>query len=183
MSVSVTGTISDVSYDAKGLPKVTITVNERNTFLTAYDDLSDTKLSIDFAKYRSKRSNDANAYAWVLCGKIAEKVEISPREVYRDAILQVGVYRDFHNFDEKEAKSFRHAWELLGIGWLTEQVDYDADGEHVVIRAYYGSSTYNTKQMSRLIEWLVTDAQTLDIETKTPDEINNMLSLWETQRQ
>jgi hypothetical protein len=46
---------------------------------------------------------------------------------------------------------------------------------------YYGSSSYNTKQMSRLINNIVQECQILGIETKTPDEIANMLNLWESE--
>lgn len=183
MSLNVTGTISDVSYDARGLPKVTITVNERDDFLAAYTELADRKLSVDLKKYRAKRSNDANAYCWVLCQKIAEKIQGTAMGVYRKAIREVGIWRDFHNFDLATANTFRHAWEMLGIGWMTEQVDFEPDGDHVCIRAYYGSSTYNTQQMTRLIDHLVSDAKDLGIQTETPEEINNMLSLWETQKQ
>ena len=43
---------------------------------------------------------------------------------------------------------------------------------------YYGSSTYNTEQMSRLINLVVEDCKAQGVETMTPDEINRMLSLW-----
>jgi hypothetical protein len=36
---------------------------------------------------------------------------------------------------------------------------------------YYGSSTYNTAQMSLLIDHLVQDAKALGIETMTPQEL------------
>jgi hypothetical protein len=47
-----------------------------------------------------------------------------------------------------------------------------------VIRAYYGSSTYNTKQMSRLIDAIVEDCKEMDIETLTPRELDAMKSRW-----
>ena len=119
----------------------------------------------------------------MLCEKIAEKIKGTAMGVYRKAIREVGIWRDFHNFGPATANTFRHAWEMLGIGWMTEQVDFEPDGDHVCIRAYYGSSTYNTQQMTRLIEHLVGDAKDLGIQTETPEEINNMLSLWETQKQ
>lgn len=44
--------------------------------------------------------------------------------------------------------------------------------------AYYGSSSYNTSEMSRLIELIVQECNQLDIETKTDTEINSMLENW-----
>jgi hypothetical protein len=124
------------------------------------------------------RSLDANAYMWVLCEKIAKAVGNTKEDVYRDAIRDVGVWRDFHLLED-EAKSMRAAWERLGIGWPTEQVDYDADGERVVIRAYYGSSVYSRKQLSRVIDNLIQDAKAVGIETMPPAQLESMMREWE----
>lgn len=65
-----------------------------------------------------------------------------------------------------------------GLGWQTDTIPSKLEGcTNVVL--YYGSSTYDTEQMSRLIDIVVQDCKALGIETKTPDEIANMLSLWE----
>ena len=47
------------------------------------------------------------------------------------------------------------------------------------IVVYYGSSTYDTKQMSALIDSLVQEAQALGIETLPPAEIARLNSQWE----
>ena len=125
------------------------------------------------------RSLDANSYLWVLCDKIAKAVDSTKEEIYRNAIRDVGVFRDFHMMDIKEAQSMRTAWEMIGTGWVTEQVDFEQDGEHVVIRAYYGSSRYNRKQFSRLLDSIIQDAKAVGVETMPPDELNAMMSQWE----
>lgn len=43
---------------------------------------------------------------------------------------------------------------------------------------YYGSSTYDTAQMSRLINIIVEECKAQGIETRTPDEISKLVSLW-----
>lgn len=67
---------------------------------------------------------------------------------------------------------------MLGTGWITEQVDFSQNGKFVTIRCYYGSSQYNTKQMSRLIDNLVQDCISLGIPTETPEQIEKIKSLW-----
>ncbi|MFQ8836333.1 MAG: hypothetical protein ACLR8L_00235 [Oscillospiraceae bacterium] len=47
-----------------------------------------------------------------------------------------------------------------------------------MIRAYYGSSRYNAKQMGRIIDLVVEDAKDLGIETLTPDELARMNLEW-----
>jgi len=127
---------------------------------------------------KKRRSKDANAYCWVLCQAISEKVfGMTKEDVYLRSIQRVGIYKDF-TLTLDEAKTFEAAWQRLGIGWPTETVDFDADGNRFVVRAYYGSSTYNTKQMSRLIDDLVQDAKALDIETMSEREQSLLLEEW-----
>jgi hypothetical protein len=72
-------------------------------------------------------------------------------------------------------------WRHNGLGWQTDIVPSKLKGCTNVI-LYYGSSTYNTEQMSRLINLIVEDCKIQGIETRTPEEIANMLSLWESER-
>ena len=64
------------------------------------------------------------------------------------------------------------------IDWLTERFPSKIDGCVNVI-LYYGSSTYDTAQMSRLIELIIQDCKALDIETATPAELSLLLERWD----
>ena len=128
---------------------------------------------------KKTRSTEANAYMWALCAEIAEATRMDKDDVYRNAIRRSGIYRDFPPLDPGSASTLRTAWEKLGTGWITEQVDYGMDGETVIIRCYYGSSTYNTKQMSRLIDDLAQDARDLGLETYEDEKIRTMMEEYE----
>ena len=53
------------------------------------------------------------------------------------------------------------------------------NGKEVVFyRIYRGSSTYDSKEMSLLIEGTVSDAKDLGIETIPPDELERMMLMW-----
>lgn len=119
-----------------------------------------------------------NAYLWVLLDKLAAALGQTKEELYRGFIREIGVFRDFHLAPE-EAATFEVAWSRLGTGWVTEQVDYTRDGEQVVIRAYYGSSQYNTKQMTRLIRSVAEECKAQGIETMTPEELAGLMDRWE----
>lgn len=175
----LTGRIAGVSFSyLTGKPMVTLELNEKQSALDMVDALSGAeKLSLKVDRYRKRRSLDANRYFWKLLGDIAAELMRDKDELYLDYIKKHGIFKDFV-LTEDEAKTFRTAWSMLGTGWQTEQVDYAADGERLVIRAYYGSSKYNTKQMSRLIEAVVEDAKSLGIETKPEEEIASLLSSW-----
>ena len=184
----LSGTIKDLSPDIKsGKMVLSLVINERQSAMNLYDELHEAeKLSVNIDKYREKRSLNANKYMWKLCGDLAEvlsdeKVKYTKEDIYRDAIKEIGVWYDDEVEPEKVAWR-RKAWEMIGTGWITERVDFTPDGEKEIIRFYYGSSQYNTKQMSRLIDNIVQDCEAVGIDTKTPNEIANMLSLWETDR-
>lgn len=143
--------------------------------------MKDRPYDAEIREHREKRSLDANSYCWVLLDKLAQETGIEKEDIYRQTIRKFGPHKDF-TLTEDEAKTFRVAWENLGIGWPTEQVDFAPDGDRVVIRAYYGSSTYNTKQMSRLIDSIVQDCQAVGIETLPPDKLAGMMEEWRSEK-
>lgn len=161
-------------YDADGY-WVAVKCERAKTLVESLDHSK--TYDVEFKRHRKKRSLDANAYAWVLLDKLAAALSQKKEDLYVEYIKYVGVFKDF-SLTEEEAKTFRTAWSMLGTGWPTEQVDYTPDGDRVLIRAYYGSSTYNTKQMTRLIDAIVEDCKELDIETLTPQELDAMKSKW-----
>lgn len=136
------------------------------------------KLDISIKKWHQKRSLNANAYMWVLCGKLAEKLNIGKEDVYRRHIQEVGVYRIIE-LNTEISKTVFTAWQKLGVGWFVEECT-ECNGI-VTAFLYYGSSTYNTAQMSRLIDSIVEECEIQGIQTATPDELAKMKSLWEAE--
>lgn len=52
------------------------------------------------------------------------------------------------------------------------------DQAGIQLQCYFGSSTYDTKQMSVLIDGVVSECQELGIETLPPDEIQDLKNRW-----
>lgn len=146
--------------------------------MKVYEELKDCeKLSIEIKPFREKRSLDANAYFWVLADKLAEKLNSTKEEVYKNYIKDIGGNSDIVCVEDKAVDRLCESWESGGIGYQTDVFPSKLKGcTNVVL--YYGSSTYNTKQMSRLIDSVVEDCREQGIETKTPDEIEKLKSLW-----
>lgn len=177
----MTGKLRDLTFGRNGEQIITLTVEA--DFREEFERLKDCDISIDIRKHYKHRSNDANAYCWTLCNKIAQHMSedgtiYTKDDIYRNAIREVGIYKDYPDLDLDRAETLQRAWEMLGTGWVTEQVDYSQDGEKVTIRCYYGSSRYNARQMSRLIDCLIQDCQQLGISTDTPEQIAQIKSLW-----
>ena len=177
----MTGKIVDMSFDFKtGKAKLTLELNEKQKAMNLYDEMHEVdKLSIKISKYREKRSLDANAYFFVLADKLAEKLNTTKEEIYRNAIREIGGVSEIVCVKDNAVARLRSGWESNGLGWQTETFPSKLEGCTNVI-LYYGSSTYDKAQMSRLICNIVQDCKAVGIETRSPNEIADMLSLWES---
>ena len=177
--MELTGKIANVSVAyATGKLLVTLEFNERNSAMEMVDKLKgQEKLSIKIGKFKQKRSLDANAYCFVLIGKIAEKTRIPKEEVYRNAIKEIGGNYDVVCIQNKAVDSLCESWRKMGLGWQTDTFDSKIEGCTNVI-LYYGSSTYDIETMSRLIDNIVQDCKALGIETMTPLELSRLKEGW-----
>ena len=160
-------------------PCLMLEINERNEFKALVDELADKdKLSIEINPYRERRSLDANAYFWVLADKLATAQGLpGTTEIYHKYIKEIGGNREIVCVKKEAADKLCQGWEHNGMGWLTEKFTSKVEGCINVI-LYYGSSTYDTAQMSRLIELIIQDCKALGIETATAAELSLLLEGW-----
>lgn len=124
---------------------------------------------------RDKRSLSANAYAWVLLDKIAKAMRTTKEAVYREIIRKVGSFNVLR-IKSYAADKFIERWEVNGLGWVAEKMGRSGGMTDVV--AYYGSSSYDTFEMSRLIDEIVAEAKDLGIETMPPEELERLIQSW-----
>lgn len=134
---------------------------------------------LEVKEHRKKRSLDANAYAWVLINKIADALRITPKEIYRQAIQNVGGNYEILPVKAEAAEHFKQVWEAQGLGWPCVDMGKSKIEGYRNLRAYYGSSTYSTTQMAQLIDILLQDCRALDIEVKSDEEIASIMGAWQ----
>ena len=134
--------------------------------------------NLDVKEYRKKRSLDANAYAWVLIHKLAEAMHLTPEEVYLQQIPNVGNNYTPMCVREQDVDRFKKSWQSNGLGWPVKDLGMSQVPGCRNLMAYHGSSTYDTDQMSRLIDNLVQDCKALDIETLSPDKLALLKEEW-----
>ena len=174
-----TGKLVDVSIDyLSRKPKITFIANETE-ILEQIDEIKTLdKICVDAKKYRQKRSLDAHAYCWTLLGKIAIKMKKTSLEVYRKAISEAGVY-EIIPIKNEAVDRYIEIWQGNGLGWICEKFPSKLEG-FTNVRAFYGSSVYDTAEMSRLIDYIITDCKELGIETEPKEYIDNLLKEWKT---
>ena len=147
-----------------GSNRTTVVLDVFGNHADELDKLEGKVLDIEIKPHREKRSTKANALCWELCSQIGRAIAppIPKEEVYRRAIKAVGEYDQYY-IREEALDSFMATRKLLGVGWFAEVVGDAPLRGFVEVFAYIGSSAYDTKAMSTLIDYLVDEAEEMDL--------------------
>ena len=142
--------------------------------------LMDDDLDLTVKKHREKRSLTANSYLWVLCRELAKTMEstTSMFDVYKiklreysswwdEIIVSDKIFNYLKKQENEEHAEFRVVDEL------------ERKGNKVRARVYLGSSKFDSKEMSRVIDGLVQDCKEQGVDTMPPDELERLVSGWE----
>lgn len=171
----MTGQLKDLTVNLDGSQNITVTV--RSDFRETFDELYGKEVVVDIKKYSKRRSLDANAYCWSIIDQIAKKQHIKKSEVYKNAIRDIGGVSAIICVASEAVEHLCRGWEAHGEGWQTEAVKSAFEG-FTNVTLWYGSSVYDTGQMSALIDSLKQDADALGIMTMTEQETDRLLELW-----
>ena len=133
------------------------------------------KYELVIKEHRKRRSKDANAYFWEFLDQLATKMRMGKRELYRELIRDIGGVSTIVCTKNEAVPVLIDKWSQNGIGWFADIEESKIEGCSNVI-LYYGSSTYDSSQMSRLIDRLIFECNivgidTTDLKTKTLLEV------------
>lgn len=184
--------LKDLTINIDGTQNLTLAISE--DFREEYDKLKNDDLNVEIKKMTGQRSMDANAYFWHLCSEIAKRSSkystAGKNEIYREALKAKGEFEPLR-VREDAVDFFIKRWSQKGTGWFAEVVDDYVDTADVYddimgdnkerwkeVHAYYGSSTYDTLSMSRIIDYVVLIADDLGIPTMTDKEAEKLLAAW-----
>ena len=128
----------------------------------------DKQYDIEIKIHREKRSLNANSYCWKLCTEIASVINSDKDSVYLLMLKRYGVSNlipisnqvpidDYIKYYDVESKTDKYTW----------------------YKIYKGSSKYDTKEMSVLLNGIVSECKEMGIPTKEDLEIEKMLEEWE----
>lgn len=173
--MQTTGKLTGVVRDLEtGKLIVSFLVDSPNVDISGGD-----ALDITAERHRKKRSLNANSYFHVLVAKIAEAVGASNTEIKNRLIREYGAFLYIDGHIPTMTMRAEYEDEALNMEALHLQ-PIERDAETVKFAIMRGSSTYNTAEMSRLIDGAVSEAQGLGIETLTPAQLERMKAGWNT---
>lgn len=143
-----------------------------------FDDLKDKPVRIEIKKASKHRSLSANNFAWALIDQIAETTGKTTTEVYQNAIREIGGISDYYGVREEAVDVFTDLWIAGHLGRQVVIIPGSTKPGWVNVRAWKGSSDFDTAQMARFIDSLIQDAENLGIPTISDKEVERMVTQW-----
>ena len=147
----------------------------------------------DIQEHKKKRSRSQNSYYWELAGKVAEKTVkfgANINEIHNQNLRALGLREciDGQSIpvylpDTEEAEKTALNAEKYHLK-PTSQTKEGKDGKmfrcYVMLR---GSHTFNTSEMSALVDLMVQEAASVGVQTLTPTELAKIRQLEEQAEQ
>jgi len=155
-----------------GKGKITLEIDKQ--YLAKIETFKDKELDISIKEYKEDRSKQANSYMWVILQEMADITQTTKEDIYKKYIREKGLFR-IVKVNKEATNTLIKTWTDRGLGWLVDKEKEDDDSVELVM--YYGSSSYNSKQMSNFIDYIVQDAKELGIDTTTLEEQQKLLNM------
>lgn len=141
----------------------------------------------DLTEHKEKRSRSQNSYYWELAGKVTQKSArfgVNVNMIHNRNLRELGLIEHVNDKpvcvyipDTDEAEKTALNAESYHIK-PTSQTRLGKDGQ--VFRCYVmlrGSHTFNTAEMSALVDLMVQEAKAVGVETMTPKELEHIRQL------
>ena len=160
------------------LLQFTVSGQERRAAETVYLDFKDTEMSVEVTKYRNKRSLNANGYLWKLLYEIAVVINSNKDDVYLTMLERYGVFTHII-VKPNMVDRIKAEWRTVKV--LDEKQIGEQKG--VQMLCYFGSSSYDTKEFSALLDGVVSEAKELGIETMDDIELKTLIDEYDKQKE
>ena len=118
-----------------------------------------------------KRSTDANALCWKLCTEIANVLRSDKDSVYIEMLKRYGQSDIVSVLSVVDVKPYFKYFEEFGKGFVKGK-------EFTHYKVYKGSSEYDTREMSILLDGIIDEAKALDIDVISEREKSLLLQEW-----
>ena len=137
------------------------------------DIIKDVCLLLTVKRWKEKRSLDANRLLWSCIGKLAAELRADKWDIY---LLMLRRYGKFTYICVKPevVEAVKKQWrEVEEIG------EIDINGDRAIqLLCYFGSSTYNTKEFSVLLDGVISEMKEAGIPTPADEEIERHMIEW-----
>jgi hypothetical protein len=165
---------ADIRLNVDGSVELLLTVQGDKGYLSELvKRVNEKPHTVEIEPLKRKRSLDANAYLWVLMGKMAEVLKTSKDEVYLEMLDRYGIFTHIvvkPNMVEKVKAEWKIVREL-GEVTINGKVG-------IQLQCYFGSSTYNQKEFAHLLDGTISEAKEIGVDTASQAETERMIREW-----
>lgn len=153
--------------------KVWLVTLELESEPRSYDQTAGDVIEVDIKKFREKRSLNANRLLWDCLGEIAEALRTDKWNVYLMMLKRYGKYT-YICVKPNVVKSVKAQWrECEEIG------EININGEKAVqLLCYFGSSTYDSKEFSVLLDGVVSEMKEMGLKAPSEREFDMVIESW-----
>lgn len=138
--------------------------------------------TLEVIKYKEKRSLSANSALWIMCDKIAKKINSTKDDIYVQMLLKYGVFETViiknaaYSALEHKINKASSAESKISLCKIINE--YTKGNENwLEVQCYFGSSTYNADEFRFLLNGVIEDAKELNIDFFSKHEIEQMLEV------
>lgn len=149
---------------------------ETNGNLEDIEKLKGKDLTISLSRYRKKRSLDANAFLWKCLGDMAAVLGVTAMDMYLDSLERYGKFI-FIQTVESGYKELKRVWrhtkivdDFIGVNPITGEKE-----KYLEVLCYFGSSTYDSKEFSVLLNGVIEDMAELGLERPTDEHLKAII--------
>lgn len=172
------GKLKSIYFDvADGEWNITFSTTEYIEMLGL--ELKEKLLNIKAVIKREKRSLNANALFWHCAGEVSKALRISKWEVYLNCLRDYGEYTYLIVKPHAVSQTMKMWRECEVLGEIEFVGENGKKQKGVQLLCYFGSSTYDTKQFSILLDGIGNMMEDVGLKRPEPREVKNALDRWQ----
>lgn len=145
------------------------------SFLTSINNAKNAEkvYAMEIKRKSKKRSLDANAFLWSVLADMADKLHTTKDELYLEMLSRYGVFTHVI-VKPSVVERVKHEWRTV-----RELGEVTVNGQTgIQLQCYFGSSTYNSKEFSVLLNGVLDEAREMGLEYISEADKNLMLQEW-----
>ena len=123
-----------------------------------------------------KRSLDANAFLWSCLGKMGGVLNVPAWDMYLYSLERYGKYT-YIQILESAYEDLKRMWretkvvgDFMSVNMITGEKE-----KYLEVLCFFGSSTYNSKEFSRLLEGVISDMEQMGLERPTDEHLKAII--------
>ena len=167
------GSVKNLSLDFQtNTANLTLSITNKAAAMQCFDELKDVeKLDIEIKKYREKRSVNANSLLWKMCNEIANVLRTDKDSVYLEMLKRYGQSSVISVLSTVDVSGYFKYYDVFGTGYVNGK-------EFTHYKIYKGSSEYDSREMSILLDGVIDEAKGMGIEVLSEQELSLIKSEW-----